>query len=97
MAKKNKVKAKSREPLRYDPPFELEETVEKPSQKYRVTLVYLLDQDEVNGLIDASNAQYTEPNRLPSSTDYPTYSEEECVALINGKYRQRKFKKKSKI
>ena len=94
MAKKNKGRTKSQEQFEYDAPYEAEEAPEQPKQTYKITLVYLIDQEEVNTLISASTAQYVEPEREVVTGDYPTYSEEECTSLMHGKYPQRKTKKK---
>lgn len=94
MAKKNKSRTKGREPFEYNPPFESEELPEEPRPKYKTVLAYLLDQDEVNRLINASNTEYVELPHDSGPTDYSTYTRDECAALINGKPHQRKTKKK---
>jgi hypothetical protein len=92
--KKNKRKSNAREPLEYEIPFEPEEVAEEPRIKYKTTLVYILDQDEVNGLIEASTSQYVEPQTAITPTNYPTYTAEECTGLMDGYYYPRKTKKK---
>ena len=93
MAKKNK-RPKAREPFEYDPPFESEEPLEKPRTKYKTVMVYLIDQDEVNVLIEASNSTYVEAPKPAFDYNYSTYTEEECLALQNCAYVPRKYKKK---
>lgn len=97
MAKKSKRKSKEREPLEYEIPFEPEEEVEQPRTYYKTTLAYLIDQDEVNELVKASTAAFVEPQPPNTSTDHPTYTEEECASLVDGTYMPRKVKKKSKV
>lgn len=94
MAKKNKSRTKAKEQFEYDPPFESEDIPEKPRPKYKTVMVYLIDQDEVNRLIEASNSEYVEPPRPPQDYNYSTYTEEECLALQNCDYYPRRFKKK---
>ena len=94
MSKKNKRKNNTREPLEYDPPFESEEQPEQPRTKYKTVMVYVLDQDEVNSLIEASNSVYVEPPGPLVNTEYSTYTEEECVALVDGNFHPRKSRKK---
>jgi hypothetical protein len=94
LAKKNKRTHKSREQFDYDPPYEPEEVVEQPKVKYKTKLVYLIDQDEVNALIDASNAPYVEPEKPVVNLNYESYSQEEVNDLIDGIYHPRKSKKK---
>lgn len=92
--KKNKRKSNAREPLEYEIPFEPEEVAEEPRIKYKTTLVYILDQGEVNRLIEASTAAYVEPQATNVVVNYPTYTEEECAGLMDGYYYPRKAKKK---
>jgi len=94
LAKKNKRKSRSEEQFEYDPPFEIEEQMEPPKVKYKQVLAYLIDQDEVNMLVEASYSEYVEPPGSIVNTNYLTYIEEECVALIDGNFHPRKSKKK---
>ena len=83
MSKKNKNKNRTREPEdRYDPP--VEEDYEPPRTVYKATLVYLIDQDEVNMLIQASTAEYVEPPVPVRDEYYTTYEEYEVFQLLNG-------------
>ena len=95
MSKKPKRKS-SRDPVRYDPPFEFEQDEEPLAKqpKYKTKLVYLLDQDEVNMLVDASTAEYVDEIPPEFHINYATYSEEEVLALLDCDYTPRKFKKK---
>ena len=94
MPKKLKRK-NTREPIRYDPPYEPEELPTSDQRpKYRLVLAYLLDQDEVNKLIEASTAQYVEPIVSTRSSDYETYTEEEVAALLDCTFHPRRSKKK---
>jgi hypothetical protein len=57
--------------------------------------VYILDQEEVNQLIDASQAPYVEPPSEFEQVEYASYIEEEVQALIDGVPYRRKRKKKA--
>ena len=95
MSKKLKRKS-SREPINYDSPFEHEQD-EVPlaiQHKYKITLVYLIDQDEVNRLIETSAVPYVDPSPSEMRTDYTTYSEEEVIALQACNYHPRKLRRK---
>lgn len=96
MSKKQKRKS-TREPLKYDPPFEIEEQESEPRPKYKLVLAYLLDQDEVNSLIEASSAPYVEPPPSVPPTEYNTYTQEEVSALLDSNYVPRKLKKKNNL
>lgn len=92
MSKKRKS---PREPsYQYTPPIDQEQEP-KNEPKYRLKMVYLIDQDEVNELIEASCAPYVDPSPPTQQTDYDTYSEDEVLALMDGKpYRRKRLKKK---
>jgi hypothetical protein len=92
LSKKQRRK-NTREPARYDPPFESEEQLE-PRTKYKTVMVYMLDQREVNTLIEASTAPYVDPSPLNLNLDYTSYIMDEVVALIDGQYHPRRKKKK---
>ena len=95
MAKKNKRKNKAREPLEYEIPYEPEEVVEQPRTINRATLVYLIDQDEVNMLINASTAEFVEPIPPVEVIHQHSYTSEEANQLVNGEpIAARKSKKK---
>ena len=95
MAKKNSSKNKARELPEYDSEFESEEAAEQPRARYEITMAYILNQDDVNGLIRASTEAYIEPITGQSRGDnYTTYTLEEVDALINGVFHPRKSKKK---
>lgn len=84
MAKKSKRKA-TREPDCFDPLFEpeLEEAPIKQVPKYKAKLVYLIDRDEVNALINAPLiGSSEEASKLPN-TNYTTYTQAETLALLN--------------
>lgn len=93
MSKKQKRK-NTREPLEYDLPFESEEYVEEPRSKYKFTLAYLIDQDEVNALIAASTSPYVEPPSNIVNTEYSTYTQAEVNALLNNDFAPKNKKKK---
>lgn len=87
MAKKSKRKV-SREPDQYDAPFEPErdEVPTKQAPKYRTKMVYLLNQDEVNALIYAADVSSLEELPKMPSMDYPTYTQQEVLALLECTY-----------
>jgi hypothetical protein len=93
LAKKSKRKA-TREPDHYDPPFEpeFEEEPIRQVPKYKAKLMYLLNQDEVNALINAPDIATSE--ETVKHTNYSTYAEYEVLALMNGNYIPPKTKKK---
>jgi hypothetical protein len=96
LAKKSKRKA-TRETEQYDQPFELdvEEEPVRTAPKYRAKLAYLIDQDEVNALIYATErAAAVEGPPKQFYTSYPTYSIEEVLALLEGNYVPSKPRKK---
>lgn len=89
MARNHRRKS-CREPSEEYTPVEQEEV--RP--KYRVTLAYIIDEDEVNELVEASYSAYVElPNATAHHSNYPTYMEEETISLVNGDFRPRKLKK----
>ena len=93
MAKKKK-RSDTREPLdEYDEPYQ---PVEKTRIVSRIEMVYILDQDEVNFLINASTAPYVELERPIPNTGYSTYTEEEAYTLIEGNFYPREPHKKKK-
>jgi hypothetical protein len=84
-----------REAFDYQPPIEQEQEP-RNEPKYRLKMAYLIDQDEVNQLIEASQAPYVDEPKEFELTNYSTYVEEEVVALLAGEpYRRKRFKKKS--
>ena len=89
MAKKRK------EPHQLDLPFDSEDEPVKSSKPYKAVLAYMLDRDEINGLIAASTAPYVDLPVPEVTADYATYTPEESTALVIGKFRPRKLKKKS--
>jgi hypothetical protein len=93
LPKKNKRKTKSRELPEYEPPFESEELEEQPKPKYKIVLVYVLDQDEINRLLEASSAEYVEPPGPVVDANYATYTEYEADSLVSGNFYPRKKKK----
>lgn len=93
MSKKQKRKS-TREPVRYDPPFEVEEQESEPKARYKLVLAYMLDQEEVNALIAASTSPYVEPPPSVLPTEYSSYSEEEVLGLLDSNYVPRKLKRK---
>lgn len=88
MPKKSKRRA-DREPVHYDPPSfeeqEESEAVERP--KYRLTLAYLIDQEEVNMLVAASTEEFVDPPESEPSLNYETYTMMEAVQLVNNDYK----------
>lgn len=67
----------------------------KPTvNKSPVTMEYLLDQDEVNSLIDASNAPIIDEVSTQQDTNYPTYSQREVIALVDGNYDPAHFQRR---
>lgn len=61
---------------------------------YRLKLQYLLDQEEINALIAASETEISHKSST-AKQKYPTYSMEETNDLLNDKYKPTKpFKKK---
>jgi hypothetical protein len=74
--------------------FEDFQEEEKPRRKtYALDKVYLLDQDEVNQLINASNAP-VEEKPIDYDRKYPTYTKNEVADLLNNKYIPKIKKKK---
>ncbi len=95
MTKKKKRKNRTREPSDdYEVPFELDDEVEQPKIAHKIVLAYLIDQDEVNMLINASTAEYVEPPGPVTTINQNSYSEDEVFALISGDFHPRKTKKK---
>jgi hypothetical protein len=95
LAKKTKRKS-SKEPVRYDTPFEIEEEDYEKSPPRTVSslvMAYILDQNEVNSLIEASEAPYVDAPVDPTFVTQ-TYSEEEVAALMDCNYKPRRYKKK---
>ena len=90
----NKSKRRNKEPSEnYSP--DLDEEVEQPRIKYRMVLMYLIDQDEVNELIAASTAEFVESIQPVEVIHQHSYSLEEANQLINGEpISTRKLKKK---
>lgn len=62
--------------------------------KSPVKMEYVLDQDEVNRLIDASFAPYVDVPKAETFQNYPTFTMEEVNALIKGDYDPTHFKKR---
>lgn len=92
MAKKRKVDVDYIDD--FDDELESHEESPKQQNKYKIVKAFLLDQEEVNALVEASSSLYVEPPQKPFSLEYLTYSQEEVLALIKGDYKPRKFKKK---
>jgi hypothetical protein len=51
-----------------------------------MVLSYLIDQDEVNALVEASTSPYVEPERPPADYNYQTYTKGEVAALLAGDF-----------
>jgi hypothetical protein len=97
LSKKSKRGKRAKEPLHYDPPFEHEEEELPPKEstpKYRVKMAYLLDQEEVNRLIEASSAPLPEIAQPEPTIHFNSYTEEEVQSLLEGDFKPRKTKKK---
>lgn len=100
MSKKSKRRAEKRQEEQTERPrdeefhFEDEGPVE-PRVVEKMLLVYLLDQDEINRLIKASDTPYKAPTRpVTPYLNYPTYNQYECLTLLNDKPVEKKSKKK---
>jgi len=87
---------RTREPVEdYENSFEPELYEEEPRVKYKTTLAYLIDQDEVNRLIEASSPTQLDFAPVVVDINHPTYTKEDAIALINGyNFEPRKIKKK---
>ncbi|CAM6003938.1 unnamed protein product [Sphagnum balticum] len=57
-----------------------------PSYANQQIVKHQVYQDEVNRLIEASQSEYVEPPRIVPDTNYATYTEEECAALVDGNF-----------
>jgi hypothetical protein len=93
MSKKRKG---TKEQFHYDPPIEQEQPVSN-EPKYRLKLAYVIDPEEVAALVNASDTPLDSPAKETEFIDYPTYSEEEVLALINGEPYRRKSRKKKTV
>lgn len=62
-----------------------EESVKSTRPAKHVKLEYLLDKDEVNRLINASESKLIDETSN-TNLDYPTYSMDEVQALLRGDY-----------
>lgn len=62
--------------------------------KSPVKFEYLLDQDEVNRLIEASNAPIVDEVKPYVGVDYATYTAREVAALIEGDYDPARFQRR---
>ena len=85
MSKKSKRKGPPAEAELHDGPLRSEE-LPKVAQ-HKVVVAYVLDQDEVNRLIQASLTPYIEPpveKRVTGHHRHETYTEAEADALVNG-------------
>lgn len=94
MTKKNRDRNRTREPDDQDLYFEPDELPEKHDNCYKMALIPLLDQEEVNSLLEASNSEYLEPSKPVNNPNYPTYTQEECAALISGIYYPRRSRRR---
>lgn len=50
-----------------------------------IKMIYMLDREEVALLVEASEISLGEQEVIPEFKKYPTYSQEECFALMNEK------------
>ena len=91
--KKLSKEAQLERTLRAEVPEKLDPTLSTPLRSVkRVQLQYLLDMDEVNALIQATE-QPLDPRPSLMPEHYPTYNKYEVEALIAGDYNQSLNKK----